>query len=412
MPYSAGLNKLVAYKIETVAGQAPGQTGGQLLRRKSSTLDLKKETYASNELRTDFQTADFRHGVRSVQGQIGGELSPGTYKDFFAVAMKRDFTALTATTGVSLTIAGTGPTYTVTRGAGSWLTDGYKVGMVVRLSVGSLNVANIAKNLLIVDMTATALTVIALNGSALVAEGPVTGCTVTMVGKQTFVPTSGQTDRSISVEHWFSDQPASELYLGLKIDKVGLSLPPTGIAEVSFDMLGLDVADTTAKRGGVALNAAYFTTPTAVTTTAPVAAVNGVIRAAGQIVASVTGLSIEIDPAYSGEAVVGSNAKPVLFPGPVNVTGQITALFDSTTLRDAFWNETEIDVVVAMTSDNSATADFVSFSLPRVKVGGADKDDNMQGLHVTLPFQALLNQNGGAGVKTERTTVWMQDSQA
>jgi hypothetical protein len=42
-----------------------------------------------------------------------------------------------------------GPTYTVTRGAGSWLTDGVKAGMVVPASAGALNAANLSKNLLV-----------------------------------------------------------------------------------------------------------------------------------------------------------------------------------------------------------------------------------------------------------------------
>jgi len=202
MPYAVGSLKQVAIKAETTYGTIPAASGAQLLRRVTSTVDLTKETYASNELRTDFQIADFRHGVRSVAGSLNGELSPGTYKDFFSYALKRDFAAVTATTGASITIAGSGPTYTVTRAAGSWLTDGYKNGMVIRLSVGTFNAANINKNLLIVDITsATALTVIPLNGVAMVAEGPIASATITATGKSTFVPTTGHTDKSFTLEH-------------------------------------------------------------------------------------------------------------------------------------------------------------------------------------------------------------------
>jgi hypothetical protein len=391
-------------KVESTYGTIPTASGAQLLRRIASTVDLSKETYASNELRTDFQIADFRHGVRSVQGSLNGELSPGTYEDFFAYALKRDFAALTASTSVSLTIAGTGPTYTVTRAAGSWLTDGYKNGNVIRLSVGSLNAANINKNLLIVDITsATVLTVIPLNGVALAAEGPITGCTVTATGKSTFVPTSGHTDRSFALEHWFADVAQSERFLGCKVSKIGLQLPPSGIATAAFEIMGQDVATGTAQ---------YFTSPTAVSTSAPLAAVNGVLRVGGVTLASVTGLNIDITPTYSGEAVVGSNVKPALFAGTVNVTGQMTVFFEDAVLRDAFLNESEVELIAAFSTDNTATADFVSIAIPRIKLGGASKDDVMAGIKATVPFQALLNSVGGSGVKTERTTIWMQDSLA
>ena len=413
MPIAAGLFKQLAYKIETTAGTAPGQSGGQLLRRVQSTVDLSKETYASNEKRTDFQIADFRHGVRKVNGQIQGELSPKTYSDLFGVALKRDFAAITALSSLSLTIAGTGPSYTVTRAAGSWLTDGVKVGDIIRLTTGSLNAANINKNLIVADVTsATVLSVIPLNGSAMAAEGPVTGCGVSWPGKKTFIPTTGHTDKSVSFEHWYSDLGQSELFLGCKMDKIGLSLPPSGIATVNFDVLGLDLADTATKRGGVATTTQYFTTPTAISSTGVLAAVNGLLRVAGSTVATITGLTVEVDPTYQGDPVVGANTIPQLFPGKVNVTGQFTAYFDSVTLRDAFVNETEIDLVAAFTTDGSATADFISVALPRIKVGSANKNDGDGGLVQTFSFQALLNTAGGTGVKTERTTFSMQDSQA
>lgn len=38
----------------------------QYLRRVTSSLDLTKETYQSNEMRADRQIGDFRHGVQSI----------------------------------------------------------------------------------------------------------------------------------------------------------------------------------------------------------------------------------------------------------------------------------------------------------------------------------------------------------
>lgn len=412
MTIAAGLFKQLAYKVESSFGVAPGQSGGQLLRRVQSTIDLTKEAYAANEKRTDFQIADYRHGVRRVQGQVAGELSPKTYADLFGVLLKRDFASVTAITSVGLTIAGTGPTFTLTRATGSWLTDGVKVGDVIRLSVGTLNAANISKNLLVADISsATAATVIPLNGVALVAEGPIAGCTVTVVGKKTFIPTTGHTDKSIAFEHWYSDIAQSELFLGNKVGKASLSLPPSGLATVSFDVQGQDLASVT-KRGAVAENTQYFTTPAAVTSTATLAAVNGLLRVAGSTVATVTGLTVEINANYTGDPVVGSNTVPQMFPGKVAVTGQFTAYFDSVDLRNAFVNETEIDLIGVFTSDNSAAADFITCVLPRIKVGSAGKDDGDGGLVQTFSFQALLNTAGGTGVKTEKTTFSMQDSAA
>lgn len=403
MANAAGVFKALTYKKEVTYGLVPAASAAQALRRISSDLSLKKDTYKSSEIRPEQQTADFRHGVRRVAGKISGDLSPKTFSDFMGSFCRKVFAAVTPATAVSVTIAGSGPTYTVTRAAGSYLTDGFKIGHVIRLSVGTLNAANINKNLLITALTATVATVITLNASALVAEGPITGTTVTAQGKQTYIPTSGHVVESYSVEHWFSDVPASEVFSGCLINGFTANLPPTGIATVDFDVMGQNV---TAAAGQ------YFTSPTAATTTGSLAAVNGVVRANGTTVGILTGLTITGVGGFTGDPVVGSNTIPALYPGIVEVSGQATAYFDSTTLRDVFLNETEIDIVGVFTADNTAAADFVSFVIPRIKLGGHDKSDGIGATTVTMPFQALLNSAGGTGIATEKTTLLIQDSQA
>ena len=88
MTIAAGVAKQLRYKVEATFGTAPGASGAQVLRRVNSNLDLSKDTYQSAEIRTDYQIADMRHGVRRVGGNIKGEISPGTYKDFMTMAMK------------------------------------------------------------------------------------------------------------------------------------------------------------------------------------------------------------------------------------------------------------------------------------------------------------------------------------
>lgn len=403
MPTASGLFKQVIYKKEVTYGVVPAAASGQLIRRVESSIDLTKDSYQSNEIRPDFQIADFRHGVRKVDGSINGELSPKTYSDFMAAALKRLFTAGASVAGASVTIAGAGPTYTVTRAAGSYLTDGFKIGDVIRLTVGGLNAANINKNLMITALTATVATVIVVNGVAMVAEGPIATTTITAFGKKTWTPLTGHTDESFSVEHYYADLVQSEVFSGCKPTSIAVELPPTGLATCNVSFMGKDI---------VVAASQYFTAPTALTTTSVLAAVNGVVRVGGATVANLTGLSINIDSGQSGDAVVGSNTVPALYPGRVNVTGQFTAYFDSVALRDAFINETEIDLAGVFTENNTATAGFVSFVMPRIKVGSASKSDGETGLTQTFSFQALLNTAGGTGIATEATTLVIQDSAA
>lgn len=402
MTIAAGVAKQLRYKVEATFGTAPGASGAQLLRRVESTLDLSKDTYQSNEIRSDYQIADMRHGVRRVGGNIKGELSPGTYKDFIAAALRKAWAAVTAITGASLTIAGAGP-YTITRASGSWLTDGIKIGDVVRITAGSFNAANLNKNILVTNAVALVLTGIVLNASAMVAEGPIGSATLSVTGKKTYVPTTGHTDLSYSVEHWYADISQSELFRGCKVNTIGINLPPTGMSEIDLGFMGQDITTGTAQ---------YYTSPTAATATGVVAAVNGVLLVGGTQIATCTGLSMAIAGGYSGDPVVGANTLPAIIPGRVAVSGQFTAYFENATLRDNFINEDEITLAVALTTANSAAADFITFVLPRIKVGGAAKSDGEKGLVATFPFTALYNSAGGAGIASEQTTLVVQDSQA
>lgn len=403
MPAASGVFKQLAYKAESVYGTAPAASAAQSLRRVTSDLNLVKDSYQSNEIRTDQQMQDMRHGVRRVQGTISGELSPGTYADFFAAALRKDFVAVSAVSSLSLTIAGSGPTYTLARATGSWLTSGIKKGDVVRITAGSVNASNLNKNLLVVGVVALTLTVRVLNGSALVAEGPIASCTVSMPGKKTWAPTTGHTNKSFSIEHWFSDLVQSEVYTGCQPSTIDLQLPASGLATVGIGIVGQGINRATSQ---------YFTSPTAATATGLLAAVNGVLLVAGSAVAVLTGLTLNLQSNRSGDPVVGSNVVPTLFPGRILLSGQATAYFDSITLRDAFVDETEVEILFALSADNTAASDFIGLALPRVKVNGHTLSDGEGGLVATIPFQALLPTTGGSGIANELTTLAIHDSAA
>lgn len=409
MPIATGVNKQVGYKQETTWGTLAGAPSGKLLRRVTASFNLTKETYESGEIRTDYQIADMRHGVRMAEGSLNGELSPGSYADFFGAILARDFAAVTPITGASITIAsgaaiGSIATWNVTRAAGSYLTDGIKVGDIVRLTAGSFNVANLNKNLVVLSVTATVLNVIPLNGVAMFAEGPIATSTVTVVGKKTFAPITGHTDRSFTVEEWYQDVPASEVYTGMKVNTASLSLPATGLVTCDFGFMGKDLTQTGSTQ--------YFTSPTAQGTSGVFASVSGILLVNGAPVALLTGLNININRNMSNATVVGSNSVVEMFEGRIAVDGDFSAYFDGGTFRDLFINETEVSLIAILSTGTTGTADFMSLVLPRIKVGSNTRDDGEQGITAQHSFTALLNSAGGAGLATERTTILIQDSLA
>jgi hypothetical protein len=404
MPAASGVFKQLSYKVESSYGVAPGTTLFTPLRRVTSDLNLTKDVYQSNEIRTDQQMQDMRHGVRRVQGSITGELAPGAYADFMAAALRRDFAAVTQVTGLSLTIATSGSDYTVSGVTGA-LTSGIKIGDVVRISAGTgLNADVLNKNLLVLNIVTTTLTVRVLNGSS-ITTGSGTACTIQVPGKKTYAPTSSHTNRSFAFEHWFSDMSPtlSELYLGCQPTGVELQLPATGLATVNMGFVGQSVTTSTSR---------YPTTFNAANAKGLCAAVNGILAIGGTPVANITGASVSLQSNRSGDPVVGSNTVPTLFAGRILASGQLTAYFESATLRDAFLNETDTSLIIALTADNAAAADFVTLTMPRIKVNGHTVNDGEGGLVATIPYQALLPATGGSGVANELTTLSIHDSAA
>jgi hypothetical protein len=68
----------------------------------------------------------------------------------------------------------------------------------------------------VISATATVLTVVPLNGVALVAEGPIAGCTVSAPGKMTYAPATGHTNDYFSWEKKFTDLTRYELFTDVK----------------------------------------------------------------------------------------------------------------------------------------------------------------------------------------------------
>lgn len=402
MAISKGTSKVVAYKRESTWGTLAGATSGKLLRRVTASFNLVKEAYESGEIRTDRQIADFRHGVRSAEGSLNGELSPASYADFMGSIVGRDFTTAPASGGASVTIAASGALYTVTRATGSFLTDGFTVGQVVRLTGAGLNAANVGKNLLIAAMTATVLTVKVVNGSVLVEEGPIASVTTTSVGKTTLVPATGHTDQSYTVEEWYSDIAQSEVYTGMKLNSMAVQLPATGLTTIDFGFAGKDLTQSGTSQ--------YFSSPTAQNSNGIFAAVNGVMLVNGAPVALVTSADFSVERATENATAVGSNSVSEIFTGRIRVTGNLSVYFQDAAFRTYFDAETPVSIVLTLTTDSTANSDFVTFTLPKVKLGSFTRDDSELGVIASASFQALLNSNGTAGLPV--TTIQIQDSAA
>jgi hypothetical protein len=276
--------------------------------------------------------------------------------------------------------------------------------MVVRLTAGTFNVANSNNNLFVAAVTALALTVVTLNGSTLVAEGPITGATVTVPGKVSYVPDASQTNIYYTVEEWYADVPFSERNQDVKFTKAELALPGSGIGTVKLSAVGIDQTNSTT---------VYFTAPSAESSSDPVVAASGVLYVNGAAVATVTDLSVSIDGnGNPADGVVGTNIRPDVFSGKVVVKGSFTAYFDGSTIPGLFLNETKIAIMSALLAGSGNAADFITLSMSNVKLNSSSPNDNQTGLKRSYQFVSLYDATGGAALANYATSLQIHDSLA
>lgn len=400
---ASGIAKVVAYKEDGACwGDLPlTNTGGKIVRRVSAAFNETRETYQSDELRTDYQVVDFRHGVRQCEGSISGELSAGSYADFQAAALARDFTPLTVSiAGTIATAANVAPAvgYTLTAATDNFVTLGIKGGMVIRLG-GSLHADNKNRNLLVIGVTATILTVIPLDGGTLTVQAATSGGTVTVPGKYTFAPDTNHTNKSFTFEEWYSDIEQSEVYTGNRVNTISFSMPASGLVTTEVGFIGKSLAKT-----GVTQ---WFSSPNAAPATGIFASVSGALIVNGKPVALLTSVNININRNLSGEAVVGSNTKPNVDVGRIVIDGDFSTMYTGGDFREYYRQEQDVSLIIALTDGTAGTANFLSIVLPRIKIGTDTKDDGEKGIMAQNSFQALKGSGAGNFVAS---TIMIQDS--
>jgi hypothetical protein len=388
MALQNAVNVSIAYAKESTFGTPASAGSSQSIRRVSSSLSLSKESFASNEVRPDQQVSDLRHGMRSVTGGIEGELSLQTYDDWLASLLRGTWAAGTSLSQSQLTsVAASASAGTFTFGGGDPVALGLRLGDVVRF--GTVNASINGRNFRIVGFGGTTnRTVTVFPKPAVDVASPVTTFTVAVQGRKL---TTGVLKDSYTIEQVNPDLDNSERYVGVRMNSASISLPPNGMATVSWDMMGQD---------GTILSGAsspYFTAPTAAPNTGIFAGLNGSLRIAGAERAVVTALDFQVTNNLSMQGVVGSPIAPEIFFGRMVLTGNVSAYIEDTSLIDAFVAESEVDIVsqLDLAAIGGAAPDFLVFNMQRVKLSGYSKTVGPDGgVIATFPFQALLPTAG------------------
>ena len=102
MTIATGSRHDLSYILESVFGTTPATTPALTpIRHTGTTLGLSKDAIESEELRQDRQVANFRHGNKSVTGDINFELSYGTFDDLMEATLCGTWAADTLLAGTT-----------------------------------------------------------------------------------------------------------------------------------------------------------------------------------------------------------------------------------------------------------------------------------------------------------------------
>lgn len=378
MAGQTGKNLLVAYKAETTLGVAPTASGATRFRpNPGAGLSLKRATIRSNEIRADLKTSMPRLGSKRVDGSYPADLSVGTFDPLFEAVTRGTWTAanvITQATGTSVT-ATAGPPGTIVRAAGSWITDGVRVGDVGKLNATGGPAGNNNINLRVVGVTALTLTVAE---TLTVDATPRTTFTFT-VAKKVFQP-AVPVARSFTFEEYDADVDLTEQAVGVRCVSMHVTGQPDGMALVEFGFIGLNLVPL------VTGTSPFYTSP-ALTTSIGLTMADAVLRFGGVDVVNLTSFDFTVDLSGSTQPVIGSLTSPDVYTSSASLAGSISATRNDFTNLNRFIGETELEFHALLVEPTAEPKNFISFFLPRIKLTGAETPQGADGAMIeSMPF--------------------------
>lgn len=375
------------YIAEVTYGTTPATPTMLAVRMLDNSLNLKKETFQSHEIRSDRMISDMRHGMRSVGGNISAELSLQAFDGLLEMTLSSVFAAVAVHVAVNLQMIAA--TRKIVRASGSWIIDGYLPGHEVTVA-GFTNPANNgAKKIL--SVTATDLTLSTLN-TGLVDDATLAGRTVTVTGKQA---KPGTTIKSATFERAFTDIAQFLQFTGCVVNKFTLDIKPGDIIKAQWDILGKDMTQTTVTAATVV---------TAAATNSPFDAYNVVILENDLPATNVSGMTIELDNGRSYKGVVGSSTINEVFEGTCDIKGTMTMFFADAAMLTKFKAETPSSIDVKLLDPNGV--DFHHIRLTKVKFNGSDITNPKEGpCVITVPYQAIYDSVTGTNLIYQRSNL-------
>lgn len=378
MAQQTGQNMLVAYKEESSFDTAPGDTGGTRVRfNPGQGLTYDRAIIRPGEVLSSQMTRMARLGSGSVAGGYTGDAyGDGSWDDWLEALVRSTWVAAVAITETEMTSITT-TTNTIVAAGGSWITEGVRVGDVVRLTNHQTSENN-DLNLRVTGVTATTITVA---GSPLTTDASAdTSFTLTILKKLTNA--SSPTRRSFYLEEYFQDIDQSMVYGGCKIVRLVIRGEPNGMATFEWGIVGASGDDLATG------DSPYYTSPTLNSGTGLVFA-DAAVRFDGADLAGLTSFEMTIDIGGTAQAVLGNANAAGVFERAMTIEGSISVLREDLDNFAHLTDEDELELHVLLEEEETAPKDCIGIFVPRLKLTGADAPIGEEGAMIeSLPFIA------------------------
>lgn len=384
--------------VGTIAGTGVGKYQNF---RPDTSGGLSKDSFESDSIRRDQQYSNPRHGLRQAAFSLNQELQIGGHNDLLA-ALLRSAWAAGGTTGASIDMAVDATARTITRTSGSFITDGFKVGDIVRFAAaGAGPTQNENVNLRLTAVTALVLTYAADPWTVgVITDAAGDSVTLSVPGKKLQVPSSAHTKDYFTIDDFHADISHGTRITDAIVNSAEFDISPGAHATVNFNLLGIDAS--------LDNSTEYFVAATAAPSGSLLAGPEGKLRYDSADSVVMTQISMTIDSGGEVKAVIGANVSPDVFRLGVRATGSMAALFDGGAILTNFDNEAEAPLYIYLFADSTASSEFLIIKIPNAKINSADKAADGPAQVVSGEFSAGKYTAGSTVI--EGSTIVIADS--
>jgi len=209
----------------------------------------------------------------------------------------------------------------------------------------------------------------------------------------------GTSPQYFTIEDAALDISQFQLFTGMAVSSMNVSLAPNQMVTTTFTMVGKD---------GSISGSTASTALTDITGNAPFDSYSGDLQIAdvGGSLAGITtvqGLDFTLSNSLSPTFVIGDDSAPQLEYGRAEIEGTISAYFEDASLVNRFIDETETQLEVSV--DDPTGSNAYTFLFPRIKINSAEIGvEGPTSRIINMSFIALYDSTEDSNLTITRTS--------